>query len=277
MIPAEENLSPPEIEGTPPDRAETPAEGGQGVPGNGFSSGEALRGIAEPLRVYQDEDILRQPFRPRGTHWSVAWSDLMMTMFIFFAVLYIYQLENRGLHENWQPPSPGSGSGLVGAGPGGSVGGNLSAEDAIINRSREVIRAGRLEDVAEVTLTPDETVRFTLANDLLFGSGEAVLRQEARSVLSGLAEILRQTPYAINVVGHTDSLPIHTDRFSSNWELSVLRATAVARFLMDEAHLPQQRFFVTGHAASEPLRPNDTEANRAVNRRVEIILMKDKP
>jgi chemotaxis protein MotB len=81
----------------------------------------------------------------------------------------------------------------------------------------------------------------------------------------------------VNVVGHTDNLPIHSDQFPTNWELSTLRACQVARFLIEEMKLPSQRFFVTGHAYHQPIKSNETAGGRAANRRVEIIITRTRP
>ena len=81
----------------------------------------------------------------------------------------------------------------------------------------------------------------------------------------------------INLVGHTDDLPIHTEQFPSNWELSTTRACKVARFLIDEMHIPAEKFYISGHASYQPLKQNYGGKDRAVNRRVEIIVTKEKP
>jgi len=70
---------------------------------------------------------------------------------------------------------------------------------------------------------------------------------------------------------------MQSERFPTNWELSAARACSVARYLMDEMGLPSRRFYVTGHGEQQPIRPNDSEVNRAENRRVEIIVTKEKP
>lgn len=207
------------------------------------------------------------------THWSIAWSDLMMTMFILFAVMYIYQLANR----EWKyGPGPGtttfsdSGSGVV-IDQGVSQAIKESFPD-IYNLSRKEI-----SDVAQIDLISDRAVRITLTNDVLFETGKAGIRPQAKGILANVASVLRQTPYIINVVGHTDNIPIHTPEFPTNWELSVIRACMVTRYLSENMGIPGERFFVSGHAYHQPVVPNNTPSNRAVNRRVEIIITKDKP
>ncbi|OPZ02827.1 MAG: putative lipoprotein YiaD precursor [candidate division BRC1 bacterium ADurb.BinA364] len=120
-------------------------------------------------------------------------------------------------------------------------------------------------------------MRIVLTGDVLFDTGQADLRPAARQSLRTIAEILRRTPYVVNVVGHTDNVPMSSPRYPSNWELSTARACQVARFLIDEMGLPGDRFFVSGHSYFQPVKPNDTASNRAANRRVEIIITKDRP
>jgi chemotaxis protein MotB len=79
----------------------------------------------------------------------------------------------------------------------------------------------------------------------------------------------------ISVVGHTDNVPIKSGPFATNWELSVMRATTVARFLIEEMGIPAQQLSVTGHSYYKPQVNNDTSANRAKNRRVEIIVSRE--
>jgi chemotaxis protein MotB len=70
---------------------------------------------------------------------------------------------------------------------------------------------------------------------------------------------------------------MHSEKFSSNWELSTARAGRVARFLIEEGHIPATQFVVTGYSYFRPVKPNTTAANRKANRRVEIILSKEPP
>ena len=213
---------------------------------------------------------------PRPSHWSVVWSDLMMTMFILFAVLYIYQLSER---QFLQPESIGGvePATVTGAETTGDLSPASSPLGQVYEIGRRVITETDLGDFAAIELAPDKTVRIVLTGDVLFDSGEVAIKPAAKSKLLKVAELLRLNPYVINVVGHTDNVPVHTPRFPSNWELSVLRATAVTRFLIREGGLAANRFYVTGHAYFQPLVPNDSVANRAKNRRVEIIVTREMP
>ena len=106
-----------------------------------------------------------------------------------------------------------------------------------------------------------------------FGSGRAELKSAFRPLLAKVAKILKNSEGKIVVAGHTDNLPIYTERFRSNWELSSARAVSVVHEMMLATDMPADRFLIEGYADTHPVAPNDSPANRAKNRRVEIILM----
>ncbi|MDG9670716.1 flagellar motor protein MotB [Hahella sp. CR1] len=105
-----------------------------------------------------------------------------------------------------------------------------------------------------------------------FNSGSANLNPEFYPVIDKLVELLKSMDGSIAVEGHSDSIPIHTARFRSNWDLSAARALEVAHALFESGELDPSRFSVAGYADTKPLAPNDSAENRARNRRVEIIL-----
>lgn len=232
--------------------------------------------------ILEEKDFLEHDVMPRPVHWSVGWSDLMMTMFIFFLVLYVYKdankifLSSEGLGGDYGK--------IVGSlvpfeGGGGAPEGAAMEESMarIYDFSRQFLEKGRLYSLAEVNLLADDAVRIILSSDLLFDSGEADLKDDARIALRIIADLLRQTPYVINVIGHTDDVPVRSQRYASNWELSVVRASAVARFMIGELGLPPEQFYITGHSSYRPLKPNDSPQNRAANRRVEIVISRRMP
>jgi len=249
--------------------------------GNAVEAGDDPKS-SMPL-ILEGEDFLEHDVMPRPVHWSVGWSDLMMTMFIFFLILYAYKdankifLSSEGLGGDY--------GNIVGSlvpfeGGGGMPGESATTERSmarIYDFSRQFLEKDRLYSLAEVNLLADDAVRIILSSDLLFGSGEAGLKDDARITLRVIADLLRQTPYVINVIGHTDDVPIRSPSYASNWELSVTRASAVARFMISELGLPPERFYITGHSSYRPLKPNDSPENRAANRRVEIVISRRMP
>ena len=116
-----------------------------------------------------------------------------------------------------------------------------------------------------------EGVTLRIDTSLLFPSGQAVLTPQGRGVIESLIDVLASFDGQISVEGHTDSVPISTARFPSNWELSSARAIAVVR------HLERQGFNISrmravGYADTQPMEPNATADGRAANRRVELLL-----
>ena len=112
----------------------------------------------------------------------------------------------------------------------------------------------------------------TLRGDGLFAPASATPAAGQEALLGRIAMALKQLPGTVLVTGHSDSSPIRTARFPSNWHLSQERADAVQARLVADG-LPAERVRAEGRADAEPLVPNDSASNRALNRRVEITLM----
>jgi len=110
----------------------------------------------------------------------------------------------------------------------------------------------------------------TLVGDGLFKPGEATVSPQYQSILGRVADELTRNPGKVDVIGHTDNVPIRTLRFSSNWELSKARAESVARLLA--SRVDPGRLAAEGVGDTDPIAPNDTPKGQARNRRVEIVL-----
>lgn len=105
-----------------------------------------------------------------------------------------------------------------------------------------------------------------------FISGSAQLSADYRDVMGEVKAVLALKGGKIEVQGHTDNIPINTSRFRSNWELSSARAVSVAHELMSGGAVAEKRFEVSGFSDTLPLVANNTPENRAINRRVEILI-----
>lgn len=105
-----------------------------------------------------------------------------------------------------------------------------------------------------------------------FPSGSASLDKGFFDVMDRISDAVADSPGQVVVAGHTDNIPISTRRFRSNWELSSARAVTVLHALLNNPNVDPGRVTVEGHAESKPLVDNDTRENRAVNRRVELII-----
>ncbi len=129
------------------------------------------------------------------------------------------------------------------------------------------IRDGRInvsEDQRRIVIRVEEKGSFP--------SGSAQLTYDFEGLLLEMAEVLADMPGELAIEGHTDNVPIRTDRFYSNWDLSAARAAAVANVLLARDQVSAGRLRVTGLADTEPRVPNTRPENQAKNRRVEIII-----
>jgi chemotaxis protein MotB len=140
----------------------------------------------------------------------------------------------------------------------------------LLDRFSELIDAGTLE-----VKILDGRMVVQMATDILFASGRADLSVEGVASLAQVAAILSAIPErSYQVEGHTDDVPIQTQRFPSNWELASARAVGVAQHLIDGGVLPG-RVSAAAFGEHRPVASNDTADGRAANRRIEIVVMPD--
>jgi chemotaxis protein MotB len=109
----------------------------------------------------------------------------------------------------------------------------------------------------------------------LFPSSEDVISLEAYSSLEKIAAAIEKIPNPVRLEGHTDSRPINTPRFRSNWELSAARSIALMEILTTRYGVPKTRLSIAGYADTAPVATNDTEEGRALNRRADIIILNE--
>lgn len=127
-----------------------------------------------------------------------------------------------------------------------------------------------LQERIEITRSADQ-VNLEISDSILFEPASAALTDSGTALLDGLLPVLLSGDYQLSVEGHTDNVPIKSDRFPSNWELSAARATTVTRHLIGIGLLPE-RIRAVGYADTRPLADNADAAGRARNRRVSFVL-----
>jgi len=214
-------------------------------------------------------------------NWSVPWADLMMIMFVLLAALVAVQRQHAQPSALRREPA----STRVAL----PVQGEVEVKEQVVSkrdvpappvrinvlaRSRQAVREANLKN-AEIVLMDDQSVKVSVQGPMFFALGKADLRPEVTDFLKRLAQVIKETPYEIHVVGHTDDLPISTAQYPSNWELSLARASHVARFLIDAGGLAPSRFVVMGRGQYDPAAGNADPRSRALNRRVEIIITRN--
>ncbi len=143
----------------------------------------------------------------------------------------------------------------------------------IVSEVRELVLFNKLGGEVSVTKTEDGVV-ITMSDLLLFSQGGANLSPKGRDILSKVATVLSKLAYHVKIKGHTDSSPISSATFPSNWELSSVRASTVVRLIIKNGVQPQY-ISAEGYAHYHPVATNDTARGRALNRRVEIVYARD--
>ncbi|MEO6732360.1 MAG: OmpA family protein [Ferruginibacter sp.] len=142
--------------------------------------------------------------------------------------------------------------------------------EALKNKMLEALKGFNSNDLSVVQ--KNGKVYVSLSENLLFPSGSAVVNPKGVDALSKLAAVLNlNADVAVNIEGHTDSIPIKA-RFKDNWDLSTARANSIVRILVDNYRVDPVRVIASGHSFFDPLDTNATPEGRAKNRRTEIIL-----
>ncbi len=137
----------------------------------------------------------------------------------------------------------------------------------LVARLRSMIDSGQLEVVVR-----HGQMIIALPTDILFDSGRTEVKPIGKAALARVAQVLATVPdREFLVAGHTDNVPIRTELFPSNWELSTRRAVEVVRYLVAQGMKPQV-LAAAGHGEFDPIAANDTPEHRAQNRRIEIVL-----
>ncbi len=137
---------------------------------------------------------------------------------------------------------------------------------SLVARLKSMIDAGQLKVIIR-----DGRMLIAMPNDVLFDSGRTDLKKEAQATLTNVAQVLSSiADRHFLVAGHTDNVPIRTERFPSNWELSTARAVEVTRFLVAHGMKPEV-LAAAGYGEFDAVAPNEPDT-RSLNRRIEIAL-----
>ncbi|MBR2520428.1 MAG: OmpA family protein [Selenomonadaceae bacterium] len=224
--------------------------------------------------------------------WLLPYSDLMTLLLALFICLFaISQTDQTKLQQMAQAFTAafnmGGPSFFNQAGPNVSMQRDMmSSEDqgnaAYIEENRtlqdlqrqleEYIEQNNLQDELSTQLE-EEGLMIRIKEKALFPSGSADLVPESQRIGPIVAGLLAAVPERVLISGHTDTDPISTAEFPSNWELSSVRAMTFMKYLLSiNSDLNPARFSAIGYGEYRPIAPNDTAENKQQNRRVEILI-----
>jgi chemotaxis protein MotB len=214
--------------------------------------------------------------------WLLTYADLITLLLGLFVILYAMSKVDAakyaevaaalggvfGKNDAGKIAAVQSGNGILNVPLPKSAKEKEELERTVANALQGDITAGQI-----ALSTNERGVTVHVSESLGFASGKADPKAEMYTVLDTLVAILRRLPHDIRVEGHTDDVPINTPAFRSNWHLSVARAVNVAYYLIETHGLNPDKVSVAGYGEIHPLVPNTTEANRAKNRRVDIVIL----
>jgi len=234
--------------------------------------------------------------RPGDDRWVLSYADFITLLFALFVVMYAVSSVNE---EKYQKISDALSDRFINIEPepadirpqtpdilnSGFQPGQESVNSGISKYGQSSLPEGGSSELEKLLspLAEKGLVRVSnnklwleieLQSGLLFDSGRARLSGEADMLLEQLATVLNTSKSPVSVEGYTDNIPVHSDRFSSNWELSAARAATVARVLAEFGVEPR-RLVASGYGEHRPLYSNRTEQGRLRNRRVMLVVARD--
>lgn len=239
--------------------------------------------------------------------WLITYSDLITLLMVFFVIMYsmsrldsvkyaamanslsmVLQGQNTSLFES---PGPSVVTGNSGEQNQAEA---AVAEQAQLEQIKSIVEdylrqqeaeqasgkqgeqiVTKLSDYVSI-MEQERGLVISFKDSLLFRSGSDQINPVAATIIKQVGKSMADIPNYIRVEGHTDNLPINSEKFPSNWELSVLRATNVVHILQSQAGIPPDRLSVIGYGEYRPLVANEDDKSRSMNRRVDIVILKKK-
>jgi chemotaxis protein MotB len=244
----------------------------------------------------------RKPEEPvNHERWLVSYADFITLLFAFFVVMFATAQADHGKAarvsesvrkalEDGQVKSvmaailggtrddKGQGNAMM-KGPGGAKP-TIQEKPPIADLagSLESLRAALKVEIEkgqlQISLEPRGLV-ISLRESAFFASGDDTVYPGTYPSMEKIARAIAALSSQVRLEGHTDAVPIHNSRFRNNWELSAARSIAMLELLVSRFGIPAQRLAVAGYADTVPVESNDTEAGRAHNRRVDVVILNE--
>lgn len=217
--------------------------------------------------------------------WLITYADLITLLLAFFIVLYAmsrteqikFSLVSQALAQNFDSNS------IIGSSPGPSIITGMSGVESSAAEAKSLsqlqakiqaaLKAARVGNQVSVS-TNERGVEVSLNATLLFTPGSAALAPSAVHLLQLIGIALKTVPNDVEVVGYTDSTPIRTTLYPSNWQLSAARAANVVYVLSRVPGMVPSRLSLAGFGQYHPIATNTTAVGRQKNRRVNILVLR---
>lgn len=235
-----------------------------------------------------------------GAGWLVTYGDLMTLLLCFFVLLYGMSSVDEGkfqqLAQSLQNALMGNNGSTIFDQPGipnEELAGDLSEEEAeegeagedivvleefltseiaqeAVDTMNEYFENEGLSSEIKVELI-EEGLLLDIKETVLFDMGDAKIKPESIKTLNKLGHLFEKMKQDIRIVGHTDNVPIQTEKYPSNWELAAARSCAIVRYYTTQGFSSKQ-FMCLSQGDSQPIASNATSEGRAQNRRVNFLI-----
>lgn len=230
--------------------------------------------------------------------WIIPYADMVTLLFAFFVVLYSMSQTDK---KKAQAVAESVAQAFLGGDKGGATLQSIMKRDddpmsppqtsprimvrrvttneEIIDELRKQMSTEGFDLVIQDKVQPIQVkidsrgVVISINAGFLFDEGSTEVKPELYPVIQIVAEVLKANSRLVLIEGHTDDRPVVGNVFYSNWELSALRATSMARLLVNQFGIDPKRLTPSGIAQYRPVGDNSTEVGRAANRRVELIML----
>lgn len=235
----------------------------------------------------------RRPKQQSGSpEWMVTFSDLMTLLLVFFVLLFSFSQIDANKFKAFLVSFQGIGI----LDSGSTIMEEMTPETQQTPAQEQQSSANELQQSQSEKTTEEvyelvqnflvemglegevearidiQGVALDVKDRILFDSGKAELKKEAKNILDPLAKLFGTMNQEIWVEGHTDNRPISTREYPTNWELSTARAARVVRYFTENKDLNPQKFVAIGYGEFRPVAPNTSADNMQLNRRVVMII-----
>lgn len=217
--------------------------------------------------------------------WLLTYADMITLLLAMFIILFAISNVSRVKFQRLATAISGgfNNTDSTNAPPNGGVTGNEHGRTgqadmgSVKSQIDRYIARHNLQSKVQTHVEHQGLVITLLSDKAYYDSGSADLRPETKAILDVVGGQLRGVRNEVRVEGNTDSVPIATARYPTNWELSAARATGVTRYLVERDGILPTRISFAGYGQFRPKLPNDSVAHRQQNRRVDIVILNAKP
>jgi len=206
---------------------------------------------------------LKPKYLQAGTaqdRWMVSYMDVLTILLIFFVAMAAQSLERPR-----EKPTPAKAAVVSPKGPERPI--VPEGRQKLLNAQKTLEQHG-----LDMRMEPRGLV-ISIPQAVLFPSGGDQVSSQALPIVAHIADVLREIPNEVSLVGHADAVPIHNRHFKNNWDLSTARSLNLLAVLSHRYGINESRLSVASYGAYRPTGPNDTPDGRARNRRVEIVIL----